>query len=190
MVVNISINKFKGSARLQLQKEILREVANKARIHKLRCDSSDFARDMILNTIARTVARQECQLAGFLCSRHKVAQDNLRFRDGRVFFKDHPKLSDSINETRVKVVSEQVREGEKNEARSPNRRSARSRLLQNCMKLWVRFEKRLVIDGVFGRWCSFGFLPEMAEALKRFWPSIFELRSQETTNSIFSFGKN
>ena len=103
---------------------------------------------MIYNIIARVVSKQQVHLAAFLIDKHKEAKEHRRFRDGRITFRDFARFSNVINDSRTRNVSQQIQDSENSDRRSSFRKNARSRLLQNRLKLWVRFDKRLIVEGV------------------------------------------
>ena len=143
------LSDMKGCRRLKLHKELIREAAKKTRRHKLRYDDSDFSQDMILNTIARIVSRQQVRLAAFMIDHHKLAKEHLRLGEGRVSFVNFPRFSDLICDFRTRCVSDQIRDVERSDRRCSVHKSARSRLLQNRLKLGLGSIRDLLLRVLF-----------------------------------------
>ena len=86
---------------------------------------------------------------------------------------------------RTRVVSRQIHDSENSGRSSTSRKGARSRLLQNRLKLWVRFDKRLIVEGVIVDGRVVTSPHDMSEALKAYGSPIFQFKEQNETHGIF-----
>ena len=164
---------------MHMYKNIIRDVAKRARNMILELEDLPDSRDCTLNTCSRAVMNNDVQLAMHLHNKYSIAREVLLFRAESVSLKSSEILSLQIERARHKIITRQVQHSETIERTLPERSPRKAKIrhemshLALLMRQWVPISKFItvaaliqddesyetrpnsIIEGFCKYWCPF-----------------------------------